>query len=178
MQIPERGFTLVELLLAAAVAGILAAAAVAAVETATARTQLETRRGALHRDLVAAIRHATLFRQRVVVCPRGAGSACTAGSGWDAGWTAFVDADRDGEPSEGERVLLAREIAPRRYRVLASVGRDRLVIQPGGLTPGSNTRFRFCDPRGRSRPLQLVMANSGRLRTDLDEAGAFDCPRR
>jgi type IV fimbrial biogenesis protein FimT len=93
-------FTLVEALVALAVAGVLLGAAVPDLRGFAQRQQL---RGAAN-DLLAALhlaRAQALGRGDIVVVA----PSDPAGRAWQHGWTVFADRDGNGRPGAGEEVL-------------------------------------------------------------------------
>jgi type IV fimbrial biogenesis protein FimT len=86
------GFTLFELLIVIAIAGILAAMGTSSFKYFTAANRISTETNALLGDLQFARSEAQKQGLFVTICPtNGAGTACTASSNWTNGWIVFVD---------------------------------------------------------------------------------------
>lgn len=159
-----RGLTVLELVIAMTVAVLLFGMAVPAYRDAMARAQATDARAALSATLFAAMSEASVLGREIVVCAAENGQ-CSGGEDWSRGWIAFIDADGDRARSGGERLLREQPRLNRAVRLIGSSGRSRLVFQPFGGNAGSNTSFTLCDRRGPNAAIQLILANSGRLRT-------------
>ena len=101
---PQRGFTLVELMVTLVVLGIIAAAATPGFMSIVNNNRLASSGNELNATLQSARMEATRRGVRVVVCPSNDGAACSTGARW-RGWLTFEDTDGDGELDNGERIL-------------------------------------------------------------------------
>lgn len=170
----NRGFTLVELVVALVLAAILLVTVVPSMQQTLARNRLL----ALHQDLRGALylarAHALDKRVTTSVCPRSAAGGCASGSGdWSRGWIVFEDADHNGQclPADGycqgstRRVLRVYPPAPAGFPIRANSNVSRRVrYSPLGMSPGSNGRFTLCDRTAAVAPMGLVVASTGRVR--------------
>lgn len=175
----QRGFTLVQLLVALAILAILMALASAAVGAAGSAARSAEVRAGLHTALLAAERAALLRGRNVVLCSTGGGGSCAGSRDWHLGYMAFDDRNGDRQRQPDEQQLLAVAGWTHDVRLRSSSGRTRIVMQPqGGAAAGSNVTFVLCDGRGPAKAAALVLANSGRLRQDRPSAArlATDCP--
>lgn len=159
----QRGFTLTELLVTLAIAGVLAmlgASTMAGLlaHTHTASTEAEVAGTLRHARTVAIMRNA-----RVLVCPSHDGRRCSAGDDWQNGWLIAQDSDHDGQPDSPAALIHAQAAMPTGIRVITSVGRGRIAFQPSGSAGGSNVSFTVCHAKMREGK-QVIMANSGRVR--------------
>jgi type IV fimbrial biogenesis protein FimT len=141
----QSGVTLVEMMITLAVMAILLAIAIPAFESLIASTRLSTSTN----DLLAAIaqsRSEAIRRgQRVVLCiqdPANAGQ-CINNGGWEQGWMAFIDADRDGIPDPGEAITLSTARQPANINIPANGGQSTITFLPSGRVPAVNT-IRVC----------------------------------
>lgn len=169
----QRGFTLLEVVMAMAAAGICLGIAVPAYQGATAAVHAGAAKAALGGTLLSAMTHSTITGVHVVVCASIDGSDCSGGTDWSRGWVAF--ADLDGNRSRGaNETLLRRENALQAgVHLRSTAGRTRIVLQPqGGAAAGSNVTFTLCDRRGPAKATTLVLANNGRLRQDKASAAS------
>lgn len=158
------GFSLIELLIALCVAGLLLTFAVNSFSDAAMATRTAQIRGALHMDLLAAQREALLRREHVVLCASD-GVACDRDVEWEHGWIGFVDTDHDREHQPSETLVLSEKALSNGIRVRSSKQRTRLVFQPAsGGNGGSNVTFVICAGSDRARASTLVLSNDGRLR--------------
>lgn len=159
------GFTLLELLIALVVLGLLFGLAVPAWGRIVARVHAATAREAITATLFDAQRNAAVLGREIVICPASAGS-CDGGHDWSRGWIAFVDANGNRLPDGTEPVFDRTPALPDGVHLIGSAGRPRLVFQPFGGNAGSNVTFTLCDRRGADDALALILSNGGRLRTD------------
>lgn len=178
-----RGITLVELLVATSVAGILVTAALPAAHELVLASRLDTSMRQLHNHIQLTRTAAVQFRRFATLCPRGgrhdaSGQRC--GTDWDQGYVVFVDRDGDGTRDVPDDTLLAE--AP------ASIGvhttwrsfrrRDALQFRADGATHLANGTFTLChagsgdlvgehaEPGADVRVVRLVVNVGGRTRTD------------
>ena len=161
----DAGFTLLDLLLALLVAGLVFGLGVPAWTNAVARVRAGAARTAISATLFDALRNATVLGREIVVCPA-SGDQCIGGSDWSRGWIAFVDVDGDRLHGAAETVIDRAAALPRGVRLTGSTGRPRIVYQPYGGNAGSNITFTLCDRRGPDDALALILSNGGRLRAD------------
>lgn len=160
-----RGFTLVELILALAIAAILIGAALptlhATVQHHRTRVAARSLVNALRATRTLAITHDL----RAVLCPSRDGRHCSPDVPWQRGWLVALDRDGDGQPDG--RPELVRPALAGGIRILGSRGRRRVHYHPDGSAPGSNLSLVVCPrkPLGRT-VLRVVVSNAGRIRVD------------
>lgn len=170
----NRGFTLVELIVAMVLAILLLVTAVPSMQEMLARHRLLTLHQELRGALYLARSHALAERVATSVCPRSESGGCASGRGdWSRGWIVFEDGDHGGScrPAGGycqgstRRVLRVYPSAPSAFPIRANTNVSRRVrYSPLGMSPGSNGRFTLCDRGGAVQPLGLVVASTGRVR--------------
>jgi type IV fimbrial biogenesis protein FimT len=163
------GFTLVELLIACAIAAALAAVAAPNWRNQVGAFELRERADALAAALGVARSEAVKRGTRVDLCPSADRTAC-ASAAWEAGWLMFVnDAGGDGRapgaPIVGNERAARPGITIRGNRPIAdyvsytSAGHARK--HDGALQMGT---FVVCRPGQEAQ--KVVLANSGRVRVD------------
>lgn len=167
---PRRGHTLVELVVALAIAAILLGLALPAFARLVAERQL----GGEARRLSDAILHArseALKRNGpVVICASVPADPCGPTRHWHEGWLMFADVDGDGAPGAGEaslghdgpaapRVTMTGNRPIARYLRFDWAGNARTVS--GALQMGT---FEVCRPG--LVGYRVVLANSGRTRIE------------
>jgi len=164
-QSPHRasGFTLLDLLIALTIVGILFGIAIPGLKNAVARVQAGSARTAITATLFDAQRHATILGREVVICP--GESQCVGGADWSQGWLAFIDYNGDRRHGPGEQIVRQEPELPAGVRLRGTVGRPRIVYQPNGGNAGANITFTLCDRRGPEDALALILSNGGRLRS-------------
>ncbi len=159
------GFTLMETLVALAIAGVLATVSARLMQDAALAGHAAVERTALAETLLASLNRSTITGRKVVVCASADGKTC-GGVDWSGGWMAFVDDSDDREHDEGEAMVRVHPRLMPGIRLRTSVGRTRIVFQPfGGLNAGTNVTFTFCDGRGAGKASTIILANSGNMRT-------------
>lgn len=168
MNAPTPGFTLVELLVALAITGMLLGLGAPAAGAWLAEHQLEERADALLHALDRARSEAVKRGSRVHVCPDASAACPGSAAGWEGGWTITVPPAGGGT---GAPVAIAHEraaapgITVRGNRPVAdyvsytSLGYARRV--DGALQMGS---FTVCRSGHKAR--KIVLANSGRARLE------------
>ena len=157
------GFTLIEAVIALAIAGVLVGTAVPAVTGVAEAAHASSAQAALLATLTQSISHAAIAGSEVVLCP-GDATGCRDSSDWSGGWIAYADLDGDRSRGPNETLLHAEPALAGKVHLRTTAGRKRLVFQPNGGNAGSNVTFTLCDGRGAAKAVTLVLANDGRLR--------------
>lgn len=161
------GVSLVELLVALAVAAVLAGIAV----PSFAALMRDTRLTNAANDLLGAIlyvRSEAIKRgRRVTICTSSGLSDCEPDVGWHAGWIVFEDGNGNGAREDGERLLLVGNGLDRGVVVTGNAPlRDYVSYLPSGATRMLGGALQMgaitlCDG-GAAR--QIVISASGRPR--------------
>jgi type IV fimbrial biogenesis protein FimT len=161
----ERGVTLVELMITLAVTGVLLAIAVPSFESLIASSRLSTSTNDLLSAIAQSRSEAIRRGQRVVLCvqdPANQGQ-CAATAGWEQGWLAYIDLDRDGVLDAGETTFIS---APRQStNISMPANGDALDITflPSGRVTVART-LRVCSSSSQ-------LNNDARARNILINAG-------
>lgn len=173
MLLPMHGLTLIELLVALAVGGILltwtATGASHVIEQRRASAALNQILGALQFTRHAAVSH----RATTTLCPSN-GGGCGRRNSWHEGALIFLDRDGDGR-LDGEDTAL-RRLPPLREEdriYWRSFGnRKHLSIRPSGLTAWQSGNLTYCPPDGDLRYARQAIVNAqGRVRLARDADG-------
>lgn len=167
----ERGFTVIELMMALAVIAILAAAAMPAFGRLIQSGHAQAARSALIASLNTARMSAASKVANVGVCPSSDQQYCDRTTQWQGGWLTFVDLDRNGVRDDGEDILQA-VTAAEGVAILTTAGRARIAYRPDGSSAGSNVTFTICDRRGPAQATAIVVNNAGRVRSGVPTASA------
>lgn len=165
------GFTLIELMIAVTIAGVLLGIALPAYSAAKAAAQTQTLRDALLGALLESRNAAVLYENDTILCPSSDGLYCAESFEWQHGFIAAIDLNNNERIDDADRRLLYRR-ETKDVRLLTSSGRKRIQFQPNGSNAGSNATFTFCDRRGPTRATSLIMNNRGDLREARPSASA------
>lgn len=173
------GFTLPELLITLAVAGIVATLAAPPIANLMREAQLTTTINSFAGALRAARSEAVTRRQWVRLCPADATGCVTDAAGWETGWLMFVDVNRDGDcqdtngdlacddADDGGEIIRRGPALTTGY-LLRGNGQldDTITFRDDGTSRGTPGSIFLClnttDPAAR----RLIIANSGRLRLE------------
>lgn len=169
-----QGMTLIELIAVLAIVAVLLASALPAWQSLTARAQLTTAKNSLILGLQRARAEAASRGRDSVLCPSDDGLRCHESSDWSKGWVLFVDLNRNGRFDPVEPLLLSQSLDPERVSVRSTSGRRRITYRSLGESAGSNVTFVVCSRRRPEHAGQVIVANSGRVRS-LDFAPAQAC---
>jgi type IV fimbrial biogenesis protein FimT len=174
---PDAGWTLIELLLALAIAALLCLLALPMYGDWIAESQMMNYARDLAGSMNEARSEAIKRGTRVNLCKSTDRRTCAAAGDWAQGFVVYVDRDRDGQLDAGEAAI--RVVAPASAGISArgnrpvadyvsytSLGTARLLN--GGLQMGTLT---VC--RSGQKAVDVVLANSGRARI---QKTAILCP--
>jgi type IV fimbrial biogenesis protein FimT len=163
----ENGFTLIELMIAVGLTGLLLSMAVPALDIFVANAR---QTGAIN-DFVSTIHQArstaVTTNTRVTICPSASGNDCES-VGWNAGWIVFSDPDSDRNVDAGETILSASG-AVDGLTIQSSQFGTFMMYRPNGRVMnaslnGSSGAFTVCDDRGASHAKVMIIDLSGRPR--------------
>jgi len=170
-----RGFTLAELLLAVAVAGVLLALAMPAFAKLIDSTRARGAADRLHTELSLARQEALLRRRQVTLCRTVDHRQCVYSGPWSMGTMSFEDRNRN-EQLDADDVLL-RVTAAGDYAGLHVVDngqRRHISFRPDGRSGGTNLTLRLCNRK--LEPLRLLIINTGgRVRAMAPTPGTRAC---
>lgn len=185
----QRGFTLVELLVAVAIAAILLAVGVPSFRSTIASNRLSSTTNELVGTLAQARSEAIRRGVRVTVCMSANGTACATTGNWEQGWISFVDTTRSGTSAAldtGEVILSVAQLDPSstvikgstdvaQYVSFSSDGTARKMLGTEG-----GGALRICEPSSAltndNRARNIEVAPVGRLSTTTPAAVASTCP--
>lgn len=158
------GFTLLELAIALAIAGIALAVAVPGLGSWINEQQVDDRADALLHGLDRARGEAIRRGGRVDVCP-GSGNCAAGALAWELGWSIIADTARPGGTPIAREGAAATGITVRGNRPVADyvsyTGLGHARRFDGALQMGT---FTVC--RAGSRARKVILANSGRVRKE------------
>ena len=134
------GFTLIEMAIALAIAGVMLGVGSSSLQSALNTTRLDAAANEFNAALHLAQGEAIRSNRSVVLCRSDDMSRCTSGNGSWKGWLVFVDSDGNGQRDATEEVVRNGTIDnPLLARGSASIAAqdNRIAFQPDGRARGS-----------------------------------------
>lgn len=169
---PTRGFTLLELMIALAVLGLLLGIGIPAFGTVIDRQRMDSGLDALIRSVNYTRMEAVRRNRPVTMAP--------IDDDWNSGWRIFIDANHNGRHDQGENIL--REEVPANVSYIHANtpvahyvrfnAQGESVLLNGGFQAGT---FRFCPERA-AEGRQLIINRVGRARVERRVIGPGYCP--
>ena len=160
-----RGFTALELLLVILVLSILVAVGLPSFKSLSSSTQVRTAKNALIVGLQRARAEAVSTGRNVVLCPSSDQHHCRRDSDWSDGWLLYRDDNRNGRFDPVEKLLLSQELDARRIGIRSNGGRRQITYRNLGESAGANASFVICSRSDPHHGGQVIIANSGRVRS-------------
>ena len=179
-----KGFTLIELMVTLAVAGILLTIAVPNFQELIASNRLSTEVNGFIGAIHSARSEAIKISNRVGLCASATGTTCAGSGGWEQGYLVYRDANQNSTFDTGE--VIVRVGGPMRGNITlrsnaSSTARSMVFASSGRLTPFVAVSFQIvaCDDRSksfasnvRSKARVITMSAVGSARVlKGDEAG-------
>jgi type IV fimbrial biogenesis protein FimT len=163
-----RGFTLMEVLVALAIAAILFAIGVPMFRNASLGARLSAAANNLLASVQLARSEAIKRNVDVTVCASSDGATCAGGGGWEQGWI-VVDTNPDPDV-----VIQHQESLPAGFKLSQSGGTTPITFQPIGISMGP-AEFTACrnDPVG-SQERVLTVRAAGTAQVTYEAEGV--CP--
>lgn len=165
MRKQNNGFTLIELMITIAIAGILLAVAAPSFRDLLLNNRIATQTNELISDLALARSEAAKRGVRVTVCTSSDGATCTNTS-WGDGRIVFVDASPFGAVGTGDTILRVREKLASNNTLTSSAFTNTNYIQyfSSGIADSSGS-FKLCDSRTGAHGNSISISNTGRAST-------------
>lgn len=166
----QRGMTLVELMVALAIAAILATIGFPSMSTFIQNNRLLSQTNALLGSLNQARSHAVARGRAVTVCGSAGGADCDGS--WSTGWMTFVDEDGDGvRDAEEERLAFVSSVPDGvNIRLVGDVVTLRFTRE-GSVAEERRHTFAICDGRGSGSARGVVVFPTGGTRAATDGDG-------
>lgn len=170
----EAGITLIDLMLALAVAAVLMSIALPSLRDLQQRQRIVSAANELVAHINLARQHAVLKREISVMCPSLDAETCSGGNRWEHGWIVFRDPDRNGAPDVSSDVLRVGSVVD--DLLIDSAGRTRIRYMPSGAASGTNLTIKLCDTGVPDQSRAVVVSNPGRPRVG-ELPDHLSCPR-
>jgi type IV fimbrial biogenesis protein FimT len=166
----QKGFTLFEMIVVLLIISILGVLAVPSYDWQQRNSEVKRVDSLIRSILLLSRTSSLLLRQRVVVCGSSQGTTCD--QQWKAGILSFVDADQDGQFSDGTDAIVQFEPLRLRYGDLSWKGfgnRSYIRYEATTGTPNaSNGSITYCTDEPQFNR-QLALSRMGRVRLTGDQ---------
>ncbi|MGX2042135.1 GspH/FimT family pseudopilin [Methylocaldum sp. MU1018] len=170
----EKGFTLIELMVAVAVAAVVLTTAVPSFQEIVRNNRLATQANQLVTSLNLARSEAVKRSVRVTICksadPAAAPPSCATSGGWEQGWMVFVDGGTKGTVDTRDTILGV--FGKLEGTTLSAGGNfsNWISYLATGFSEGEtslpNSTFKLCSGGAKSKGKNIVINRTGRVRVE------------
>lgn len=168
----QRGFTLVELLVAIAILSILVAIGVPTFNQVTLTSKLRSYSNEIVASSTLARSEAIKRNAIVTMCVSSDGVNCAA-DGWEEGWIIFQDTDTDGVVDSSETLIHRQPATDTGFQIVAAV--DTLNFQPSGVG-ATTTSLKVCRSSPSVGGVERLVTISATGRTTVTNTDDGTCP--
>lgn len=178
----SQGFTLLEVMVTLAIAGILVAIGVPGLTAFIANNRMVSQVNTMVGLMNAARVEAIAQRRTVTVCGSADGVVCNGS--WSNNWIAFIDRNGNGVinttvPAAATDDVVIRVAPVQRPLTVALLSSDnaKTTVQfnsQGFSADGNGVTFRFCDGRGDTYARGAILLASGRIAVATDTNSTKD----
>lgn len=171
----NKGFTLLEALIALSIVAILMTVAIPSLS----RTVSNARRTSIINDLITSAHLARMSaikrNQQLVICADEGARSCRANGDWRKGWLVFVNADGDWPPQLGDNDTVLQRYAPV-GRHLINSNRSYYAFHRVGRR-STNGTLTICDDRYPAQARAVIISYTGRPRVSRHQSdgSALEC---
>jgi len=166
----DEGFSLIELMVTVAIAGIVAATAVPSFNTTIERNRIVSERDELAGHLRVARSTAVANNGTVVVCASSDKSSCNKTGNWEAGWIVFAKSGSDISTfsSASDQLLKVSDGIDDNNSLTWDGGGSEIAFDGDGNARSSGT-FTFCGSSGSDDLAKaLILYSTGSMRPGID----------
>ena len=187
MKTKTRGFTLIELIVALTIGGILVALAIPSFQSLLLKYRLNTRSNNFYMALNLARSEAVKRNGIVTVCQSSDSASCTTSGGWQQGWIVFYDVNGNGVIDTPDCMDSTKDCIIRTGAALES-GYTLSGATPGGsitylsfsssgLNPGAKAAFNMRhSPDVEDRNICLDISGRAKILKSATSGAAPSCP--
>ena len=169
----QRGFTLIEMMVAVALTGLLLSMAVPALQQFTSNARQTSTINDFVSSMHIARSTAVTTNFRTTICASSNGVSCEAVT-WDQGWIVFSDRDSD-QTVDNDETIVASSDGADGLDIRSGEFGQFLMYRPNGRVmtasaAGNSGQFTVCDSRGSEHAKVLIVDLSGRPRLSYHQA--------
>ena len=169
-----QGITLVELISTIAIISILAATGLPHLQSSLQNNKMVARNNELLSALNFTRSSAITQGTTATFCKRNtAGTDCDNSASWNAGWIVFDDKNNDYNIDPGEPVFNVYRSLENDLQLI--FGKNRVIYNNQGFSPGYNGTFLLCDSRGDTHKRGIKISSTGRIRA-AERSELATCP--
>jgi len=163
------GFTLIELMVTVAVAGVVLTVGVPSFREMIQENRAATNANSFVTAVHFARNEAIKRGQRVSLCKSVDGATCTTSGGWQQGWIVFLDPNNAGVVDTGETIIRVSGGLIGTATLLGNNNvQNRLSFLASGFSGGTNGQLILCDERiqnfstDKKKARVLIISTTGR----------------
>ncbi len=168
------GFSIIELMLTIAVAGVILSLGVPSFQSLIERNQLTSGINQFVSSMSLARSEAIKRNQRVLICPSSDGQQCSGGQ-YENGWIVFVDRNSNASRQAGTEELIWVNGSLPTSMTLRGKGccDDKIPYLASGQINGIAGSMHLCKENDADKSRKISINRFGRAR--LNDAGSDDC---
>jgi type IV fimbrial biogenesis protein FimT len=167
----NKGLTLMEVMIAIAILGIITSLAASSFNNLIRRQQVSGETNVLFSLIYYARSEAVKHNKVVTICKSDDVTQC--GGDWSDGWIVFTDDDKDGSRDNGETIISSGKIGEGYKLAWSAFGSNSYIrFTPNGLTLSQNGTFKICPLDGNVKFARaVVISKTARVRLPKDSDG-------